>query len=82
MASNEALGSVFHAAATIAGGLAFDWLRGNPADSASEPYRSCLIILAVGLAMRSFAIVLLAVIDEPGAWTWRRIIRAKRDEPS
>ena len=27
VASNEALGSVFHAAATIAGGLAFDWLR-------------------------------------------------------
>lgn len=78
VASNEALGSVFHAAATIAGGLAFDWLRTHSADSSVEPYRSCLIILAVGLAMRSFAIVLLAAIDEPGAWTWREIISGRR----
>ena len=78
VASNEALGSVFHAAATIAGGMAFDWLRTHSTDSAAEPYRSCLIILAVGLAMRSFAIVLLAAIDEPGAWTWRQIVAAER----
>jgi hypothetical protein len=40
VASNEALGSLFHAAATIAGGLLFDWLKANSSDTAAEPYRS------------------------------------------
>jgi MFS family permease len=78
VASNEALASVFHALATVAGGAAFDWLRSHSTDTAAEPYRSCLIILIVGLAMRSLAILLLAAIDEPGAWTWREIVTGRR----
>jgi MFS family permease len=74
VASNEALGSVFHAAATIAGGVFFDYLRATSPDTSAEPYRSCLIILVIGLVMRSLGVVLLAAIREPGAWTWREII--------
>ena len=74
VAAGEALGSLFHAAATVAGGLLFDYLRASAADSSAEPYRSCLIILALGLAMRGVGIVLLATIREPGAWTWREIV--------
>ena len=76
-AAFDTLGSLFHAAATIGGGVLFDWLRATSA----EPYRSCLIILVVGLAMRSFAVVLLAVIDEPGAWTWREILLGREPSP-
>ncbi len=79
VAANEALGSLFHSAATVAGGLAFDWLRAHSTDSSSEPYRSCLIILTAGLIMRSFGVVLLSAIDEPGAWTWRQIVTRMRN---
>ena len=79
VASNEALGSLFHSVATIGGGLLFDWLQAHSSDTAAEPYRSCLIVLAVGLAMRSVGIVLLATIQEPGAWTWREILAGRRD---
>ncbi len=78
----DALSSLFHAISTIGGGMLFDWLRATSADRSAEPYRSCLIVLVLGLAMRSFGIVLLARIDEPGAWTWREIWRAKRFRPS
>lgn len=74
----DALSSLFHAASTIGGGLLFDWLRSSSADSSAEPYRSCLIVLMLGLVMRSFGVVLLARIDEPGAWTWREIALGKR----
>jgi len=77
-ATNDALASLFHAVATIGGGLLFDWLRANSPDASAEPYRSCLIILLLGLAMRSFGVVLLAAIDEPGAWTWREILAGRR----
>lgn len=74
VASNEALGSVFHSVATIGGGLLFDRLRATSPDPWAEPYRSCLIILFIGLVMRSLGVVLLAAIREPGAWTWREIV--------
>jgi MFS family permease len=78
IATNDALSSLFHAAATVGGGALFDWLRRTSSDTSLEPYRSCLIILALGLAMRSFGVVLLAAIDEPGAWTWREILAGRR----
>jgi hypothetical protein len=81
VASNEALGSLFHAGATIAGGLLFDWLKANSSETAAEPYRSCLIILAIGLVMRSLGVGLLAAIEEPGAWTWREIFAGRRVPP-
>jgi MFS family permease len=85
VASNEALGSLFHAAATIAGGLLFDWLKSQASDSSTEPYRSCLIILVLGLTMRAFGVVLLAAIDEPGARRWRDMLtpahRAETPDP-
>jgi MFS family permease len=77
IASNKALGSLFHAVATIAAGVAFDWLRSHSPDSSSEPYRSCLIILAAGLVMRSAGVALLAAIREPGAWTCREILAGR-----
>ena len=61
----DALASLFHAASTILGGVLFDWLRSTSTDPAREPYRSCLIVLVLGLAMRSIAVVLAARIDEP-----------------
>jgi MFS family permease len=77
VASYEALGSVCNAAATVLGGLAFDWLRANSPNPAGEPYRSCLIVLCLGLVMRGVGVVLLAAIREPGAWTWREIIAGR-----
>jgi hypothetical protein len=76
VATAEALASVFHAASTIAGGLLFDYLRGGAGDASGSLYRSCLILLLVGLAMRSFGVVLLVAVREPGAWTWREILAA------
>jgi MFS family permease len=78
IATNDALGSLFHSVATIGGGVLFDWLRANSSDPSAEPYRSCVVILVLGLAMRSFGVVLLAAIDEPGAWTWREILAGRR----
>jgi len=74
----DALASLFHAVSTILGGVLFDWLRSTSTDPAREPYRSCLIVLALGLAMRSAAVVLAARIEEPGAWGWRKIWRRLR----
>lgn len=80
VAAAEAIASVLHAISTIAGGITFDYLRANSADSSAEPYRSCLIILSVGLAMRLAAVPLAAAIREPGAWTWREILAGHRSE--
>ncbi len=74
VAAAEAFGSVTHAASTVAGGVAFDYLRTHAADPAGEPYRSCLILLGTGLGMRLLAVPLAAMIHEPGAWTWREIL--------
>jgi MFS family permease len=82
LAVNDALSSLFHAASTIGGGVLFDWLRANSPDSSVEPYRSCLIVLLIGLAMRSFGVVLLAAVDEPGAWTWREILLGRKTTPA
>jgi MFS family permease len=76
IATHEALGSLFHAAATIGGGMLFDWLRATSSEPDWEPYRSCVIILAAGVVMRSLGVALLAAIIEPGAWTWRQILAA------
>jgi MFS family permease len=60
VAANDAIGSLLHAAATIGGGMAFDWLRSHSPDTSIEPYRSCLIILVTGLVLRSIAVLLVA----------------------
>jgi MFS family permease len=74
VATSDALASLCHAAATVAGGMTYDWLRTTSSDPSHEPYRSCLILFAAGMAMRGFGVVLLAAIREPGAWTWREIV--------
>jgi MFS family permease len=81
VASYEALGSLCNAASTVLGGLTFDWLKANSPNPAGEPYRSCLIVLCLGLVMRGLGVVLLAAIREPGAWTWREIIHAQNPLP-
>lgn len=82
VAASDALGSLCHALSTIGGGLLFDWLRRSSPSGSLEPYRSCLIVLAIGLAMRSLAVPLAAAIQEPGAWTWRQILRVRRPHAS
>ncbi|HEX3728024.1 MAG TPA: hypothetical protein VHV08_17355, partial [Pirellulales bacterium] len=76
VAAGDALASLFHSVATLAGGAVFDWLRDASPDPSAEPYRSCVILLTAGVSMRFFGVALLAAIDEPGAWTWREIIGA------
>jgi MFS family permease len=78
VAAGEALGSLLHAVATIAGGLAFDWLRTTSTSSESEPLRSCTILLVAGFVMRLVAVPLAAAITEPDAWTWGQIYRRLR----
>jgi hypothetical protein len=78
VAVSDTLGGMCHALATIGGGVLFDWLRSSSANASAEPYRSCLIVLAIGLAMRGLAVPLAMVIQEPGAWTWREIIGLQR----
>jgi MFS family permease len=77
VAASEAIGSLLHAASTIGGGILFDYLRASSPNSAAEPYRSGMIVLVIGLAMRSLAVPLLAMIREPGAWSWRGILSAR-----
>ncbi len=81
VASNEALGSLFHATATVAGGLAFDWLRQRGPEGPAGTYRSCLMILVTAMVMRSIGVGLLAAIREPGAWTWREIVAGQLAAP-
>jgi hypothetical protein len=78
VAAVEALGSLLHAVATIAGGLAFDWLRAISSDTESEPLRSCTILLVTGFVLRLVAVPLAATIIEPNAWTWGQISRKLR----
>lgn len=82
VATSDALGSLCHALATVGGGLLFDWLRSSSPSGSLEPYRSCLIVLAIGLAMRSLAVPLAAAIHEPGAWSWREIVWFRRRQGS
>ncbi len=81
VAANEAVGSVLHSVSTVGGGLLYDYLQAMTPDSAAEPLRSCLIILTIGLLMRSCGVLLLARIREPGAWTWREILASRRQRP-
>ncbi len=65
IAAYEALGSLLHAAATIGGGLLFDWLTDK---SASEPLsltQACIMMLCLGVVARALAIPLAALIREP-----------------
>lgn len=83
VASNEAIGSLTHSIATIGGGLLFDYLQALSAQvTPTVTYRNCLLILVLGLVMRSFGVVLLAAIREPGAWTWREILGLRRRQPA
>ena len=77
VAAAESAGSLLHATATVVGGGLFDYLRGPRPAPAADVYRASLILLVLGLAMRSFAVVLAAAIREPGAWTWREILTGR-----
>jgi len=78
VAAAEAIASTLHAVSTIAGGLAFDYLRSGSSPSSAEFHRSCLVILGAGLTMRLLAVPLAAAISEPGAWSWREILTGRR----
>ncbi len=80
VAAHEALASVCHAAATIAGGFLFDWL----ADAKSmarmgwthvNPYT---VMFGLALGARLLAVPLAAAIDEPGAWSWSSLFRSRQ----
>jgi len=79
VAAAEAIASVLHSISTVAGGLAFDYLRADAPASSAEFYRACLLILGAGLVMRLMAVPLAAAIREPGAWTWREILAGRRE---
>lgn len=66
IAAYEALGSLLHAAATIGGGLMFDWLKFHlrMLEHDTLPY-SCMVLLCLGVAARALAIPLAALIREP-----------------
>jgi predicted MFS family arabinose efflux permease len=74
IATSDALASLCHSAATIGGGILFDQIRAASPTPSAEPYRSCVILLAVGVVLRLLGVVLVARIDEPGAWRWREMI--------
>jgi MFS family permease len=78
LAAAEAIASMLHAVSTIAGGLAFDYLRAAAPVSSPQFHRSCLVLLGAGLMMRLLAVPLAAMIHEPGAWTWREIVKGQR----
>jgi drug/metabolite transporter (DMT)-like permease len=62
IAAYEALGSLLHAAATIGGGVLFDWIQTSPSMSLAN---ACLAMLALGVVARALAIPLAALIREP-----------------
>ena len=80
VAAHEALASLCHAAATIAGGFLFDWLSDAAAMSRLgighlNPY---LTIFGIAVVARLLAVPLAMAIKEPRAWIWREIVSRKR----
>ncbi|HTQ40786.1 MAG TPA: hypothetical protein VMJ32_17320 [Pirellulales bacterium] len=74
--AHEALASVCHALATLAGGFLFDWLADADAPArwgwvGVNPY---VAIFGLALVLRLLAVPLAMAILEPGAWQWRRIL--------
>jgi MFS family permease len=69
LAATDAVGSLFHAAATIAGGYVFDWLRDNTSLVAETgwPLEPFATMFAIGIAMRLLAVQLAASIREHAA---------------
>jgi len=72
IAAYEALGSLLHAAATIGGGVMFDWIYKPPSGSAWGFGNlgltiACLIMLCLGVAARTLAIPLATMIREPAS---------------
>lgn len=79
VAAAEAIASMLHAISTVAGGMAFDYLRAGAPSSSAQFYQSCLIMLGAGIVMRLLAVPLAAAIREPGARTWREILAGRRN---
>ncbi len=76
VAAHEALASICHALATIAGGFLFDWLSDTDLLARwgighANPY---IVIFALALGFRLLAVPLAMAISEPGAWRWRQIV--------
>lgn len=67
IAAYEALGSLLHAAATIGGGLLFDWLTDKRASMALTLTEGCVVMLCLGFGARALAIRLATLIREPAA---------------
>jgi hypothetical protein len=69
IAAYEALGSLLHAAATIGGGVLFDWLTDKTASHALKMplTQGCIFMLCLGVAARALAIPLATLIREPAA---------------
>lgn len=80
IASYFGITSVFYAASTIAGGYFFDWLSGLPKSSGLGGWKldAFATTFWMALAARSVAILLALRLSEPDAWTWRDVLRARR----
>lgn len=63
IAAYEALGGLLHAAATIGGGMLFDWAQTTALSMSLQS--ACAAMLALGIVARALAIPLAALIREP-----------------
>lgn len=71
IAAYEALGSLLHAAATIGGGVLFDWLTNKSSSDALTFAEGCIVMLCLGVAARALAIPLAALIRESAGETMK-----------
>jgi hypothetical protein len=84
VAAHEALASICHAAATLAGGFLLDWLSDSSVLnrwglSGLNPY---VAIFGFALLLRLLAVPLAMAIVEPGAWRWRQILGRSASPPN
>jgi hypothetical protein len=77
IAAHEALASLCHGVATIAGGFLFDWLADAKAMSnlGIDHLNPYIAIFALAVGARLAAVPLATAIQERGARSWRRIRR-------
>jgi MFS family permease len=65
IAAYEALGSLLHAAATIGGGMLFDYLTIKITTVPRTLTEGCVVMLCLGVVARALAIPLATLIREP-----------------
>jgi MFS family permease len=77
VATYFAVTSICYAASTVAGGYLFN-LLGDLNQVCLGTLTIYQAIFLFGWLSRTLGVVWLLMVDEPGAWTWRRILRRPR----